>query len=69
MNHLPLVAHFNSPALMRAPLPFLSGLLRMSLNLSAAVSFLWGAYSVWGGGIGVSPSAGGKSWIDQDDLI
>lgn len=70
MNYLPFVAHFFSPALRLAPLPLRSGLLRISANLSASVSLRGtsGCFGI-GGGSTVSPSAAGKSWMDQLLLI
>lgn len=67
-HYLPLVAHFFSPALRRAPRPLRSGRLRSAAKLIAAFSLevsggVTKGFS--GAGAGSSPSAGGKSWIDQ----
>lgn len=68
MNYLPLVAHFFSPALRLAPLPLRSGRLRNASKRIAAFSCqVKGALGIGfsGCGAGVSPSSGGKSWMDQ----
>ena len=72
MIHLPFVAHFSSPARLLAPLPFLSGRLRMAAKRIASFSFVvrgGGTQGLSAIGAGFSPSSAGKSWIDQEDFI
>jgi hypothetical protein len=67
-NYFPFVAHFFSPARRLAPRPFLSGRFRIMANLMAFFSSLvkgGGVQGLSASGAGVSPSSGGKSWIDQ----
>lgn len=72
MNHLPFVAHLFSPARRLAPFPFRSGRFRMAAKRIAAFSLLVNGGGTKGFsaiGAGVSPSSGGKSWIDQELFI
>ena len=67
-NHLPFVAHLSSPARRLAPRPFLSGRFRMAAKRIASFSLIvrgGGTKGFSATGAGVSPSSGGKSWIDQ----
>ena len=71
-TYLPFVAHFFSPARRLAPRPFLSGRFRIMANLMAFFSSLvkgGGIQGLSASGAGVSPSSGGKSWIDHEDFI
>jgi hypothetical protein len=64
MNYLPFVAHFFSPARLRAPRPLRSGRLRNASKRIAAFSCqVRGILGVGlsGCGAGASPSDGGKS--------
>lgn len=67
-TYLPFVAHFNSPARRLAPFPFLSGRLRIVAKRIASLSLVvsgGGTKGFSATGAGLSPSSGGKSWIDQ----
>ena len=67
-TYLPFVAHFFSPARRLAPRPLRSGLFRKAAKLRAAFSLLvngGGTQGFSASGAGSSPSAAGKSWIDQ----
>ena len=71
-TYFPFVAHFFSPARRLAPFPFLSGRLRMVAKRIASLSFFvrgGGTKGFSATGAGVSPSSGGKSWIDHEDFI
>jgi hypothetical protein len=70
--YFPFVAHFFSPARRLAPLPFLSGRLRMAAKRISALSFAvrgGGTNGFSASGAGISPSSGGKSWILHEDFI
>jgi hypothetical protein len=72
MSYFPFVAHFFSPARRLAPLPFLSGRLRMAAKRISAFSFAvrgGGTNGFSASGAGISPSSGGKSWILHEDFI
>jgi hypothetical protein len=67
-NYLPFVAHFFSPARRLAPLPFRSGRFLKAAKRIASFSLLvkgGGTKGFSAIGAGLSPSSGGKSWIDQ----
>jgi hypothetical protein len=67
-TYFPFVAHFFSPARRLAPRPFLSGRFRKAAKRIASFSLLvkgGGTNGFSATGAGLSPSSGGKSWIDQ----
>jgi hypothetical protein len=71
-NYFPFVAHFFSPARRLAPRPFRSGRFRKAAKRIASFSLLvkgGGTKGFSAAGAGVSPSSGGKSWIDHEDFI
>jgi len=65
MSYFPLVAHFFSPARRLAPRPFRSGRLRISSNVSLLLMTGRALIHLSSFGMVISPSSGGKSWIDQ----